>query len=62
MKKKNSEKLEWLQNQIEKDKKELDRDKSLFISEIKKHKKEDLLPQKPKKLSLWKRILKALMG
>ena len=55
--KKSSEKLEWLQNQIEKDKKELDRDKLSFISEIKKQKKEDLLPQKPKKLSLWKRIL-----
>ena len=62
MKKKNSEKLEWLQNQIEKDKKELYGDKLLFISEIKKQKKEDILPQKPKKLSLWKRILKALMG
>jgi hypothetical protein len=51
-----------LQKQIEKDKKDLDRNKLSFISEIKKHKKEDILPQKPKKISLWKRILKALLG
>jgi hypothetical protein len=60
--KKKSEQLVWLQTQIDKDNKDLDRDKLSFISEIKKHKKEDILPQKPKKISLWKRILKALLG
>jgi hypothetical protein len=35
-----------------------------FLNEIKKFKKEDIIPQKEKqvKLTLWKRIKKVLMG
>jgi len=45
-----------------KDKIELESQKKVIIANIKKLKKEDILPPKPKKISLWKRILKALMG
>lgn len=51
----------WLQNEIEKDKKELEREKNFFIDEIKKYKKEEILP-KVEKLTLWQRIKKTLVG
>lgn len=57
-----SEQLDWLEKEILKDKKELDFEKNKFIQQIKKLKKEELLPQKPKKLTLWQRIKKVLMG
>jgi len=55
---------EWLKNEFEKDKRELDNEKMKFLNEIKKFKKEDIIPQKEKqvKLTLWKRIKKVLMG
>jgi len=57
-----SEQLDWLEKEILKDKKELDFEKNKFIQQIKKLKKEELLPEKPKKLTLWQRIKKVLMG
>jgi hypothetical protein len=51
----------WLQNESEKDKNALDFEKNNFIQEIKKLKKEDLLP-KQEKLSIWQRIKKTLVG
>lgn len=53
---------EWLLNELNKDELELQREKLKFINEIKKYKKEDILPPKPKKLTLWDRIKKVLMG
>ncbi len=47
--------IEWLQNETKKDKVELEKEKLDFISYIKNHKREELLP-KPKKISLWQRI------
>jgi hypothetical protein len=41
---------------------ELDNEKKQFISQIKQIQKEDILPKIPEKLSLWKRIVKVLMG
>jgi hypothetical protein len=41
---------------------ELEREKRQFIDRIKEIKKEEILPKKPEKLSLWKKILKVLMG
>ena len=60
--KKSSQQLEWLQNEIIKDKIILDQEKSKLIDNIKKLKKEDILPKPPKKLTLWQRIKKVLMG
>lgn len=53
---------EWFLNELNKDELELQREKLKFINEIKKYKKEDILPPKPKKLTLWDRIKKVLMG
>lgn len=54
--------VEWFQREIKKDLDELDREKNKFISEIKKLKKTDLVEPKKEKLSLWKRIIKVLIG
>jgi hypothetical protein len=57
----NKEKLQrWLDNEFEKDKIELENDKNKFIENLKKIKKEEIF--KTKKLSLWQRIKKVLMG
>jgi hypothetical protein len=63
--KKSSKALEWFQNELTKDKIELDKGKSDLINQIKKLKKEEIIPkipETPKQLSLWKRIKKVLMG
>jgi len=54
-----SSQLQWLQSEIEKDKRDVELEKLKFIEQIKKSKKEELIP---KKLSLWKRILRLFMG
>lgn len=46
----------WLNNEIEKDKKDLDKEKLSLIKELKSTKKEELF--KKKKLSFWDRIKK----
>lgn len=58
----NKSQLEWLKKEIQKDNQELQKEKAGLISEIKKLKKEDILPQKPKPLTLWQRIKKVLMN
>ena len=60
--KKKSEQLEWLNNEKTKDKKELEREKMSLINEIRKLKKEEIVTKKIEKISLWKRIIKVLMG
>ena len=61
--KKKSTQLEWLEQENKKDLLSLEKSKLDLIKEIKKHKKEDLIPKKETtKLSLWKRIKKVLMG
>jgi hypothetical protein len=61
--KKKSTQLDWLQKEIRKDQITLEKSKMDLINEIKKNKKEGLIPKKEViKLSLWKRIKKALMG
>ena len=52
--------IQWLQNEVKKDKEELEREKLNFIENIKKIKKEDILKKETKKLTLWRRILKVL--
>jgi hypothetical protein len=42
--------------------KKIEAEKLQFINQIKKQKKEDLLPKAPEKLSLWKKLQKVLMG
>jgi len=57
-----STQLDWLQKEILKDSLELEKEKSDLINELKKYKKEDILPKPPKKLTIWQRIKKVLMG
>lgn len=62
MKKTQTEKeksLQWLKNEIERDEKNLLKDKTDFIETIKKLKKEDIVKAKPK-LTTWKKIMKIL--
>jgi hypothetical protein len=54
--------LNWYQTEIEKDKLETDRQKEEFAKKIKGLKKEDIFEDKIKKLTLWQRIKKVLMG
>lgn len=62
MTKKKQKTLNWFHKEVEKDKIELDKEKQDLIERIKKLKKEDILPQKPKKLTIWQRIIKVIMG
>lgn len=57
-----SQQLEWLEKEIRKDEMFVETEKNKLIQQIKKLKKEELLPEKPKKLTLWQRIKKVLMG
>ena len=52
---------DWLKNEIEKDRSDLNKDKQRIIESLKDFRKEDIA--KPKeKLTLWKKIKKVLMG
>lgn len=52
--------IDWLKNEMEKDLKDLDIEKENLIKQIKQYKKEEILPKKPKKLTLWQKIKKIL--
>ena len=53
--------LNWLTSEKNKDERELEREKKIFIQQIKKIRKEDLFP-KPKKLTLWQKIKILILG
>lgn len=61
MMKNNQKMLDWYQKEIKKDDLELSHLKKNLINQIKKEKKENFF-ETPKKLSLWRRILKSLMN
>ncbi len=52
----------WFNNEIERDKKDLENEKKRFLNEIKNLKKEDIFHVQQKRLTLWERIKKVLMG
>ena len=54
--------IEWLNNELEKDKIEVERNKSKFINQIKQLKKEDIVKFNVEKMTLWKRINKVFLG
>lgn len=51
--------LQWLKNELELDEKELEKEKTIFIEQIKKIKKEDIIKVQPK-LTIWQKIKKIL--
>jgi len=57
----NSNRLQWFQNELLKDKKELDLEKRKLIKQIKNTSKDDIVPKK-KKVSIWKVIMKLFTG
>lgn len=57
---KNQSNLKWYQSELNKDKIALDKQKTEFINEIKKLKKDDIVTKKDKKISIWRRILRVL--
>lgn len=55
--------LKWYQREKTKDELELDRDKKVFIQQIKSLKKEEIFKkEEEKKYSLWKKIKIAILG
>lgn len=65
MEKKALKELQQLHNDVEKNKIILDKEKEKFINQIKQINKEDILPkppEPPKKLTIWQRLHKVLMG
>ena len=56
---KNERMMNMLLESLKKDEIDIEQDKMNFINEIKKFKKEDILP-KPKKITLWQKIRKVL--
>jgi hypothetical protein len=54
--------LNWFESEKKKDEKELNRFKKTTIQEIKGLSKRDLFYTEPKKLTLWQRLRKTLMG
>ncbi len=63
--KKKSNQIQWLEKEIKKDNKELNSLKIKLINEISGLSKGDILPkppEQPKKMTLWQRIRKVLMG
>ena len=64
METKNSQQLELekLEKEKSKYKRELDLEKEKLIKQLSKLNKEEILPEKPKELTLWQKIKKALMG
>jgi hypothetical protein len=53
--------IDWLKNEIEKDKIELENEKKRLVESIKNIKKTEIIVPE-EKLTLWKRIRKVLMG
>ena len=65
MEKKALKELESLHKDVAKNKLILDKEKEKFINQIKQINKEDILPKAPepiKKLTLWQKLIKVLMG
>jgi hypothetical protein len=54
--------LNWYSNEKKKDNKELDIEKNEFIRKIKGISKDEIINQKPKKITLWERIRKVLIN
>lgn len=60
--KENLRQIEWLNKEKQRDDLELEQQKIMLIENIKKYKKEDIIPKKQKPLSIWQRLKKVLMG
>ena len=62
MEKNQSKHLTWLNRETEKDRLDLEREKNNLINQLRNIKKDDILLKKNKKLTLWEKLKKVLMG
>ena len=62
MKTKTSKQLQWYRSEIHKDQNELKVDKEKFIKSLEGLTKNDILPKKEKKLTIWQKIMRVLLG
>jgi hypothetical protein len=53
--------IDWLKNEIEKDRADLNKEKQRFIESLKNFKKDEIAIPK-EKMTLWKKIKKVLTG
>ncbi len=61
MKNKQSQ-INWYQAELNKDKIKLEKNKQKIISELSGLSKDDVLPKKTKKINIWQRLKKVMMG
>jgi hypothetical protein len=54
--------IDWYQKELLKDRNEVDIHKQKLIKEILGINKEEIVPKKPERLTLWKRIKKVILG
>ena len=62
MNKKNTKNLMWLEKEKIKDNIRLMNDKDRLINQIKQLGKDNILPKPPKKITLWEKIKRILLG
>jgi hypothetical protein len=62
MNKKNTKNLMWLEKEKIKDDIRLTNDKDKLINQIKQLGKDNILPKPPKKITLWQKIKRILLG
>lgn len=54
--------LDWYRKELKKDEIELEHQKQKIINQIRGLKKGDIIPEPPKKLTLWGRIKRVILG
>jgi hypothetical protein len=62
MSKKNTKDLMWLEKEKIKDNIQLETEKKRLIEQLKTMGKEDILPKPPKKITLWQKIKRIVLG
>jgi hypothetical protein len=62
MNKKNTKDLMWLEKEKIKDNIQLETEKKRLIEQLKTMGKEDILPKPPKKITLWQKIKRIVLG
>ena len=62
MNKKNTKDLMWLEKEKIKDNIQLETEKKRIIEQLKNMGKENILPKPPKKITLWMKIKRILLG
>lgn len=54
--------IDWYQKELTKDKKQLEKSKNKVITELSGLSKKDILPNPIKKINIWQRLKKVILG